>query len=443
MARSMAETVEITALSNGPAAIARLASGKTAFVAGGVPGDVAEIEGVRDHERFCEAKIVRLEQASPHRVKKPGNPLVESGAAPWIQVDYPTQLAAKRSNVVAQLQRIGRFEPEIAEQLVGDALASPDELFYRNKIELNVGTDSSGRLKLGVHAAGSHDLVAVDTYPLAHKGIERAPKALQGALRYLAGTHDLGIFRIGVRHSNATGDVEIALWTKPGAFPRKAVATTLQSAVDATSVVRVMADPGRARRIKGVEALSGKGFWEEDVCGFRYKVSAPSFFQVNTIQAQRMVELAMDALEIDPASRVADLYCGVGTFTLPLARRAGEVFAVESAASSVRDLRRNAETNGIDGITVIGGDSARELKALGHLDALIVDPPRAGLAKGVAEDIAQAAPERMVYVSCDPATLARDLARLANVGYAVQSVKPVDLFPQTPHIECVCSLVRE
>lgn len=256
---------------------------------------------------------------------------------------------------------------------------------------------------------------------------------------------------MGVRHSLRTREIEIALWTKPGAFPRAHVAKTLKSALKATSIVRVLADPGRARKIKGVETLDGKGCWGEELAGARFLTSAPSFFQVNTAQAEKLAAEVVEGLggrmgEEGPEGLdgllVADLYAGGGTFSVPLAQAGADVIAIEAAGSSVRDLRRNAEMNGVD-IEVVGGDAARELPELGGLDALVVDPPRAGLADGVAESIAEAAPARVAYVSCNPATWARDVARFEQNGYRLVRAQPVDLFPQTHHVEVASLFERE
>ena len=297
---------------------------------------------------------------------------------------------------------------------------------------------------LGFYREGTHDLETPDSCPLAHKNIARAPKALRGALRFAQGAQDLGIFRVGVRGSVRTNDVEVALWTPPGPFPRTHVAGMVKSALKATSVVRVLADPGKARAIKGVEALEGRGWWEEQVGGARLVATAPSFFQVNTAQAECLVADVLEGLGGKDAlagALVADLYAGAGTFSVPLALAGADVMAVESAGTAVRDLRRNAERNGAD-IEVIGGDAARELPEMGELDALVVDPPRAGLADGVVESIADAAPERVAYVSCDPATWARDVARFERSGYRLARVRPVDLFPQTYHVEVSSTFVR-
>lgn len=435
------ETFSITGLSHGSRAIARSQSGKVAFVAGAFPGDVVEAEITKEAASYVEARTIKILDASPLR-EKPCCPHAGiCGGCPWMGLSYEAQLEAKRADVVNQLARAGGMGKEVAEALVEPAVGSKRQMGYRNKLELAAFQDTRGHFQLGFHEQASSNLAAPKTCPVAARGIEKAPGALRGALSFLSRSGDLGIFRVGVRHSLRTKDTEIALWTKPGPFPRAQVAKTLGDALRCTSIVRVMADPGKARKVKGVERLSGKGCWEEQLGDFKYLISAPSFFQVNTAQAEKMIKLVIDGLDLGEDDVVADLYCGAGTFTLPLADYADMVFAVESAASSVRDLRRNLETNGT-WAEVIGGDSARELPQLGHLDALVVDPPRAGLAKGVAESIAEAGPEKLAYVSCDPATWARDIARLSNVGYELVKATPVDLFPQTYHIETVSILKR-
>lgn len=437
----MTETLTITGLSHGSRAIAHTAEGKVAFVSGAFPQDVVEAEITKETNSFVEARTTKILEPSPLR-ERPACPHAGiCGGCPWMGLSYDAQLEAKRADVVSQLCRVGGVPREEAEELVAPAVGSKRQMGYRNKLELAAFQDARGHFQLGFHEQGSANLAAPKTCPVAARGIEKAPGALRGALSFLSRSGDLGIFRVGVRHSLRTKDTEIALWTTPGPFPRAQVAKTLGDALKCTSIVRVMADPGRARKVKGVERLSGKGCWEEQLGDFRYLISAPSFFQVNTAQAEKMIKLVIDGLDLGEDDVVADLYCGAGTFTLPLADYADEVFAVESAASSVRDLRRNLETNGT-WAEVIGGDSARELPLLGHLDALVVDPPRAGLAKGVAESIAEAGPEKLAYVSCDPATWARDIARLHNVGYELISATPVDLFPQTYHIETVSILKK-
>lgn len=430
----MEETLRIERLSYGKDAIGHRADGKTIFIEGGVPGDTVRAAIEHDKQSFCTGRIVEVIEPSPARVQAPCPYIDRCGGCPWQHVSYPAQLEAKRANVVSALVRTARFDPQTAETLVAPCLPSKRETGYRNKLEFGAERSDAGRFMLGFRKEESHELFSPDTCLIAHKGIVKSPKALRGALSYLQRSQDLGIFRVGVRHSLRTRDLEVALWTAPGAFPRKAVASTLKSALPASSIVRVMADPGKSRKIKGVEALDGKGFWEEELTGKRFKTSAPSFFQVNTAQAEALIDTVMRGLELEEGDIVADLYAGGGTFSIPLAAAGAEVIAVESASSSVRDLRRNAESANVF-VEVIGGDSARELPLLGDLDALVVDPPRAGLAKGVVASIAAAQPARVAYVSCDPATWARDTALFRENGYQLTLAQPVDMFPQTFHVE--------
>ncbi len=439
----MNEIVSIERMSYGSAAVGRLASGKAVFVEGGAPGDVAEIQLIEEKASFARARLVSVREASDLRSAKAPACTLSCGGCPWAHLSYGAQCEAKRSHVVQALVKNARFDASRAEELVEACVPSKREWGYRNKIEMGVGFDSAGRFALGFRPEGSHELAQPDSCPVAHRNIEKAPKALRGALRFLQGSQELGLFRVGVRGSLRTKDVEIALWAQPGAFPRAAVAKTLQSALKATSIVRVVADPGKARKVKKVEALSGKGCWEErfDAADIRFLTSAPSFFQVNTAQAEKLCELAMEGLGSVDGMYVADLYAGGGTFSVPLAKAGADVVAIESSGSSVRDLRRNAERNEVF-VEVVGGDAAYELRELGSLDALVVDPPRAGLAKGVVEDIAAAGPERVAYVSCDPQTWARDAARFEACGYELTKATPVDLFPQTYHVETVSIFTR-
>ncbi len=445
----MSEIITIERMGYGPEAVGHLASGKTVFVAGAAPGDVVEVDLTDEKPSFARGTVAKLVQSGPVRVAPKWAEPAAAGAAPWQHISYEAQLAAKRDNVIAALARTGGFG-EAAGQFVSECLPSKRQWGYRNKIELGAQWDAKGMFNLGFHEEGNPDVVSAAACPVAHDSIAKAPKALRGALRYLQGAEDLGIFRVGVRTSVRTRETEIALWTKPSGFPRAAAAKMLKSCLRSTSVVRVIADPGHARKIKGLEVLDGKGHWEEKLGSARYIASAPSFFQVNTAQAEKLVGCALEALggsmgEEGPSGLdgmlVADLYAGCGTFGVAMAQAGADVIAVESAGSSVRDLRRNADANAVD-IDVIGGDAARELPELGGLDALVVDPPRAGLAAGVAADIAAARAERVIYVSCNPATWARDVRRFESVGYRLESVRPVDLFPQTYHIEVVSSLVR-
>lgn len=466
-------------MGTGSEAVARLEDGKTVFVEGGAPGDVAVIEIDEEKPSFARAHVISLEEESPIRVAAACGHAAQCGGCPWQHLAYEAQLAAKRDNVVAALVHTARMDASRAEELVAEPVACKRRWGYRNKLELGCSRDGE-RFEVGFRREGTHDIATPDRCPVAVSAIERAPRALRGALRFAQGASDLGIYRIGVRASLRTRDVEVALWTPPGPFPRGHVAKTLESALRATSVVRALADPGKARKVKKVEVLSGRGFWRERMAipgepgkdeapaqaqapkkkGHRgqgarrspsgaqrrgeieFATTAPSFFQVNTAQAEKLVACALEGLGDVSGMLVCDLYAGGGTFSIPLAKAGADVIAIEAAGSSVRDLRRNAEANRAD-IEVIGGDAEHEFAEIGELDALLVDPPRAGLATSVIDDIVDAAPERVAYVSCNPVTWARDVARFEERGWRLGYVRPVDMFPQTPHIEVASCLVRE
>ena len=437
----MEENIRIEGLSYGSAGVGHSKDGKTIFVHKSAPGDLLKVKITEDHPRFSWAVIESIIEPSDSRVE-PLCPYYEScGGCSWQHIAYDQQLKAKQRNVGDMLKKNAHMEISRIQTLLKPTFPSKRNFGFRNKIELACAYTAKKGFEVGFYEQNSHNIVSIDFCPIAHKPIEKTPKALRGALRYLQSTQDLNIFRIAVRNSLRTGNTEIALWTKPGPFPRGAVSKTLKNACKTTSIVRVIAGPGKKRAIKQVEVLDGKGYWEEDLAGLRFKTSAPSFFQVNTGQAEKLIEEVQKQLFVKPNAIIADLYAGGGSFSLPLAQNFEEVIAVESAATSVRDLRRNADINQLD-IDIIGGDSARELSSLGSLDALVVDPPRAGLAHGVIKDIARSRAQQVVYVSCNPATWARDVARFEECGYRLSSVQPVDLFPQSYHVEIVSVFER-
>ena len=425
----------------GPDAVAHDGDGRAVFVSGAVAGDTVRAVVDREEGRWAHARATEILAASPDRVR-PACPYVGAcGGCPWGGLSYDAQARAKRSGVVDALSRIARMGDGRAEDLVAPLVSPGDPWGYRNKVELAVASEG-GRTTLGMHAAGG-GVVRVKGCMLLDKAHAGSVKAVSGALSYLAGRHALDLERVGVRVSRRTGDVEVALWGRPGPFPRAQVARVLADALHPTSVVRVMQKgPAKARRIAGVECLSGAGSWSEKVGSEQMRVSAPSFFQVNTAGAERLVDLFLDALQPGGGEEAMDLYCGAGTFTLPLARRAGFVSAVESYGPAVRDLRRNLERAGLDNVDPIGGDAGREFPDT-DADVIVVDPPRAGLAADVVARLSEQPARAIAYVSCDPATLARDLARFEEAGSFVPTrVTPVDLFPQTYHVETVTLLER-
>lgn len=478
MSQNTMLTLEVERMTYGPDAIAHREDGKTVFVGGAIAGDVVEAEVVEDGPKFCRANITRIVKPSPNRIIPTWALAPTLDGCPWAVMARPTQLEAKRANVVDALTRIGHFSSENAEKLVQPCEAPSKEWGYRNKVELGFARKGN-KVAVGMHAANSltpqmamqwaqhegksngarrrkgkgaalpfqavNGIVKVDECPLLDEPFQGLVRSVGGAVGFLASSRDLDFERIGIRASSRTGQVEVALWTSPSPFPRAQAVRVIRDATQGavTSIVRVMTKgPSKARKIAGIETLDGRGHWEERLDREHMIISAPSFFQVNTKGAERLQRLVMDALDPQPEDEAMDLYCGAGTFTLPLARRTAWVSAVESYGPAVRNLRRNLDDAGIANADPIGGDANLEFPDT-DADIIVVDPPRAGLAPEVVDKLSEQPARAIAYVSCDPATLARDLARFVEKGtFHPEQITPVDLFPQTFHVETVTKLAR-
>jgi 23S rRNA (uracil1939-C5)-methyltransferase len=428
--------LHIDGLAHGGSAVARAADGRVVFVAAGCPGDVVTASVSADHGRYLEAEIVEIASPSPERRNPPCPYFGHCGGCQWQHVAYAAQAEAKRTQVADALSRIGGVTGVEVEPIV----LGTSPYGYRNKLEMRAGADAQGRPTLGMTAARSDEIVPIDACLLLPDRAKRLPKSLAGALSYLAARAPFELRRVALRVAARTRDLEVGLWGPPGPMPRQAVARTLTDAVHPSSITRVLCCDDAARRADlKVEVLAGRGHWRERVGAFEYRVSAPSFFQANTAGASALVSLVLERLGADGSDRVLDLFAGVGTFTLPLSAVAGEVAAIEGAGSSVRDLRANLERARLQA-DVMPGDAARALADAGEFDLAVVDPPRAGMAPDALKALVRTRARRICYVSCDSATLARDVRTLRDAGYRLVSATPMDMFPQTWHVETLAVL---
>lgn len=429
--------VVIDSLAYGGAGVARAEDGRIVFVEGACPGDTLEVTIAEEHPRFIRATIAEVLDASPDRVTPPCPYFGVCGGCQWQHVAYDVQIESKRRAIQDALTRIGK-QTDVE---VSAVAASPDQYGYRNKIELSVANTPKGPA-LGFARHGSNDVVAIDACLLLPKNIRKAPRSLSGALRYLSSRIPTPVERVSLRVSRK-GEVEVDLWTAPGGFPRQLAAKVIGDAVGARTVTRVITKgEAEARKVSRVEVLSGPGAWKEKLGGYEYLVSAPSFFQVNTRAAELLQSAVLAAVGADGTTLVADLYAGVGTFTLPLAAASCEVVAVESSSHALADLRRNLDSAGLEA-DIMPGDAGRIAEEIEGVDTIVVDPPRSGLSERAGRALVEARPETIVYVSCDPATLGRDVRTFTEAGYHLSSVSGVDLFPQTYHVETVATLVRK
>lgn len=431
--------LEIESLAYGGDAVARAPDGRTAFVRGACPGDIVDADVISEHSSYLKLCVTKIHVQSPARVTPPCPYFGVCPGCQWQHVNYETQLQAKFKTVVDALTRIGRLDnPPVA-----TCIPSPNIYGYRNKIELNVEQTDRG-IDVGMVAAAGKGIIPIDACLLLPDRASNLPKSIRGILRYLSSNrhNSLAMLRAGVRVATQCRDLEVSLWTQPGPFPRKIAAAMLSEATMATGITRVMIKGEiSARKIAKVEVLAGRGAWQERIAGYSMLVSSPSFFQVNTLAADLLVRTAVEAAELSSSDRVLDLYSGVGTFTLPLAKLAAETVAVESYGPAVADLRRNIARAASPAL-IQPGDAAYVLKNLGNFDVVLVDPPRSGLIPAIAEQLPATGARRIVYVSCNPATLARDALRLREFGYVLTCATPVDLFPQTFHVETVAVFHR-
>lgn len=465
------ELVTIERMSYGPWGIAHGLDHKTLFVLGGVTGDVCEVVREKETKHSAFAQMTSLKTPSPKRITPAHSYQEHAGGAPWASLSYQQQLIEKRDSVVQALIRVGHIPPKQANDLVQPCIPSKKEWGYRNKIELGC-TREHGKLTIGMYDPLEKKLVPVTSCALMDARFAKLTKSVAGALQFIARSQDLGLERIGIRASVRTKEVELALWTRPGAFPRAYVSKILNSAApELTSIVRVLSKGSlRARKVVGTERLWGKGSWTENIGEETMTLSAPSFFQVNTRGAEALIKLVCEGLACNKDTCALDLYCGAGTFTLPLARVCKRVYGVEAQGSSIQDLRRHIKQKNFNNVVAIGGDANREFPQITP-DCAVVDPPRAGLEEAVVKKLRASSITRLCYVSCDPQTLARDLARLTSVdadgdadrdadpaasadaaasalagdgdrAFTIERITPVDLFPQSFHVENVCVLTR-
>jgi 23S rRNA (uracil1939-C5)-methyltransferase len=435
----------VDSLAYGGSGVART-DGYVVFVRGGFPGDRVRARVVKRKRAYAEAVAVALVEPSPDRVE----PRAPHPGAPWQVLAYERQLVEKESQVRDALARIGGF----ADPPVEPIEAAVEPWGYRNKVEYSFGGGADEELALGFHRPGSwSEIEDVGRDVLASErvdGLRERVKAwcrAEGLSPYDRGSHGGLLRNLVVREGRRTGQLQARLVTGPGEFRAEAfaAAAAADSALWTRSAgVAETTRDGETRLISGDEAIEE----ELELSGrrLRFQISPEAFFQTNTEMAERIYVACAELAGLRGSERVFDLYCGIGTIALTLAARAGEVVGLELAERAVADAIANASLNGIDNARFFAGDVRRALVPLmdeaGAPDVVVVDPPRAGLSAKVVRRIVETGAPRIVYVSCNPTTLAPNARQLADAGYRLGAVRPIDMFPQTPHIECVALLER-
>jgi 23S rRNA (uracil1939-C5)-methyltransferase len=436
-------TLSIDSLAFGGAGVARL-DGYVVFVADGFPGDRVRAVVQKSKRAYAEARAVEVLQPSPERVQ----PRAAHPGAPWQVLPYERQLETKQDQVQDALRRIGRLDGFELEPIV----EAVEPWRYRNKLEYSFGTDGDGRVVCGFHAPGRWDeIVEIRDCLLASEAANAARERVvdwcrsQGLTAYDRRTGDGLLRNLVVRESRRGGELQVRLVTSTGRIDREGLA---RAAEPVAGLLWTQLDSVAETTQGGdTELIAGGDRLEEEIGGMRMRISPNAFFQTNTEMAERLYRLAIEYAAPAGSDRVYDLYCGIGTIGLLMAPRAGEVWGLELVEDAIADAIANARLNEVDNAHFFAGDVRLALRELvdraGRPDVLVVDPPRSGLSQKVVRRIIEAAPRRIVYVSCNPTTLAPNAAQLvSDGGYRLRRVRPVDMFPQTPHIECVALLER-
>jgi 23S rRNA (uracil1939-C5)-methyltransferase len=434
----------IDRLAYGGAGVARTETGYVVFVRGAVPGDRVRARIGKSKRSWAEAELVELLEPSPERIE----PVAPHPGAPWQVLPYARQLEEKESQVRDALVRIGGFDDPPVEPIV----PAEQELRYRNKLEYSFGTGEGDELVLGFHRAGRWDLIDdVSMDILASERVDEVREAVKAWCREEGLTAwdretQTGLLRnLVVREGRRTGQVQARVIASPGSEFR---VEELAAATPADSFLLTHAE-GVAETTHGgdTKVVKGKAVLEEELAGLSFRISPDAFFQTNTEMAERLYGAAAELAGLSGREKVLDLFCGIGTIASVLALDAAEVWGVELVEEAVADAIENAKLNGIDNARFFAGDVRLVMRELlersGEPDVVVVDPPRAGLSQKVVRRIIEANAGRIVYVSCNPTTLAPNARQLVDDGgYLLRTVRPVDMFPQTPHIECVALLER-
>ncbi|MBQ6893555.1 MAG: 23S rRNA (uracil(1939)-C(5))-methyltransferase RlmD [Clostridia bacterium] len=363
-----------------------------------------------------------------------------------LDVTYRQQLSYKQRTVIKMLGRYCRVEP-----IVG----MDDPLHYRAKVSAAFGY-SRGQVISGVWQSSSGHIAKIDSCALEDERAEAIISAIKKLLpMFKLKTYDerdgSGFLRfVTIRIGKATGEILVALGTNSGTFPavKNFVQALVKQCPNITTITRnVSTDRLNLLLGKNETVLHGDGYITDRLCGYDFRISARSFFQINPVQTEKLYSTAVDFAELAGNERVIDAYCGVGTIGIIASKNAGEVLSVEQNADAVKNAIENVKLNKIHNVNVIGSDAGQFMEEMAKngesADVVFTDPPRAGCSKQFLSSLITLSPKRIVYVSCNPETLARDLYFLTKNGYKATKIKPVDMFPYTRHVECIVSLAKE
>ena len=446
-------TLRIERLSSDGSGVAHSADGEAVFVPGTAPGDEARVRIVKDCGRYAFGILDELLTPSPDRIPVDCPVAGPCGGCSLRHLDYAAELRAKQESVLDAFRRIGGLEVPVL-----DILPSPEVDRYRNKVQFPVGVDKNGAPCIGFYAGRTHRIVPCPDCKLQPGVLNEIGNALcaffaQQNIRPYDEQSGKGLVRhIFLRRGAHSGQIMVCLVCTRAKLPHaEQLCTALREQFPAISTILLNVNAKNTNVILGGKnhILYGPGYIEDTLCGVPVRLGPLSFYQVNTLAAERLYGVAAQYAQLTPDDALLDLYCGMGTIGLSMADQCRELIGVEIVPEAIESAKANAARMGE---TVAAksrffcadaGQAATQLAAEGlHPDIVMLDPPRKGCDEATLSAVVRMAPRRVVYVSCNPATAARDAAWLEKNGYHAEKVQPVDLFPRTKHVETVCALSK-
>jgi 23S rRNA (uracil1939-C5)-methyltransferase len=419
------------------------------FVPNGLPGEKAKVKVIKANKGYGFGRLIELYEKSPDRVEIAEGELHKYGGCQLEHISYEGQLKYKENQVRQVLTRIGKLEDVKVHPILG----MDNPWHYRNKAQVPVG-EKDGKLIAGFFKPRSHEIVDTDESLIQLPEINEAVQAVKeiaselGISAYQEESHKGDLRHIMARYGKKTGELMVVIVTRTADIPQKN--KLVEEIVSRLPKVKSIVHNINSKRTNVILGEKTKVLWGTEVIydyigDVKFAISALSFYQVNPVQTKVLYDKALEYAGLSGDESVIDAYCGIGTISLFLAQKAKKVFGVEVVPEAIQDAKRNAELNGFTNVEFAAGEAEvvipKWYKEGNSADVLVVDPPRKGCDETFLQTIIDMKPKKVVYVSCNPATLARDLRILEDGGYKTIEVQPVDMFPQTTHVECVSQIV--
>ncbi len=439
--------LQITAFTSMGSGIGRYEN-MAVFVDGTAPGDEITAHIIKVKKNYAVGKLIKLHRKSKMRIESDCRADARCGGCAYRHIKYESELEIKKQTVTEAIKRIGGIDFECEEIL---SIKEPE--YYRNKAQIPVGTDADGRIITGFYSKKSHRIIDCDECKLQHRDFPKIVEAVKEYIYenpvtvYNEETGEGLLRHIYLRQGVRTGETMVCLVINGDTVPRKEclIQKLLETGINIKSVVL-----NKNKKYTNVvlgeecETVYGSDFIEDELCSLRFRISPLSFYQVNPEGTELLYRRARDYAGLTGGEVLLDLYCGAGTIGMTMAEKAKQVIGVEIIPQAIENAKENAKLNGIENVRFICDDAKGAAKTLYdegiRPDVIVVDPPRKGCSREVLETISKMSPDRVVYISCDPATLSRDCAVMKELGYEMKKLSAVDMFPRTVHVETVVLL---